>query len=81
MIDQLRELGLSMASHYAPVTAEVEDEETGERVLVTAQRFIAWTTDEAKATAAQELGAQIRTYRSNDPRFSGWEVNASVVVE
>lgn len=81
MIEQLQGLGLSMGSRFAAFTAEVEGED-GEMVSVTTQRYVSWTTDEAKANAAQELGATLRTYKSPvDPRCSGWEVNASVVVD
>jgi hypothetical protein len=37
---------------------------------------VAWTTDEAKASKASELGAIVVDYRSSDPKFSGWEVRA-----
>lgn len=80
VIEELRALGLSMASRYAPVVSEVENEE-GELVTLTTQSYISWTTDEAKAHAAEKLGATLHEYRSTDARFSGWEVNVSVVVE
>jgi hypothetical protein len=37
---------------------------------------VAWTTDEAKASKASELGAIVMDYQSRDPKFSGWEVSA-----
>ena len=69
MIEQLREIGLPMGTRYAPRTVD----ET------TTRTFVGWTSDEAKATRAQELGATIRPYVSSDARFNGWEVSCSVV--
>ena len=79
LVEQLRGLGLAMGTQYAPATAT--DAETGEEV--TTRLVIGWTTDEAKATAAEEAGAWITAYQRADtpPRFRGWEVAVREVVE
>lgn len=36
--------------------------------------YVCWTTDANKALAAEELGARVRPYTSQDPKFNGWEI-------
>jgi len=80
MLEELRALGLPMGSWYEPVETVRQLEPDTEPEEVTLQTFVGWTTDQAKAEAAHELGAEIRPYRSSEPRFSGWEVVARVEV-
>lgn len=75
VLEQLRALGLPMISRYAPITGEDENGEPYAR-----QRFVSWTTDETKATAAGDLGALVVPYRSFAEGYSGWEVSCVVAV-
>ena len=80
MIEQLRSLGLPMRSWSYPHEIDVRDEDglpTGETQTV--RSFYGWTTDQAKADAARDLGATVRGYQSRDVRFNGWEVSCRVV--
>jgi len=36
---------------------------------------IGWTTDKDNASAAREAGANLSSYTSDDPMYSGWEVS------
>lgn len=38
---------------------------------------VGWTTDAAKAEAAEQAGARRSLYTSSDPRFSGWEIRCN----
>ena len=81
LVEQLRGIGLAMGSWYSPFEQAVRDEEgheTGETISV--RQFVGWTTDQAKATAAEEAGATLREYRSADSDCSGWEVVVREVV-
>lgn len=51
LLEQLREIGLAMGGRYAAVEVPTEDE-AGEKVTAVYQRYVGWTTDEAKADAA-----------------------------
>lgn len=81
LVEQLREAGLPMGSWYRPHKQAVFDEnseDTGE--TITARRFVGWTTDQAKADAATELGATVTAYHSLDPTCSGWDVTVTEIV-
>ena len=78
LLDDVRAVGLPMQSWYSPHTFTTRDDDGAEREA-TRQTFVGWTTDENKATAAHELGAQLRPYRSSDERFTGWEVVVHVL--
>ncbi len=80
LLAQLHEIGLAMGGRYAPVEVTTEDED-GESVTVVYQRHVGWTTDQAKADAAQAAGARCSRYISDDPRFSGWEVSVNEAVD
>lgn len=74
MLAELRKLGLAMGGSYPPHDFTTEDE-SGEEVTVTRQLHIGYTTDEAKADAARELGATVTRCPAGDPKYSGWEVS------
>lgn len=77
-IEQLQALGLRMGGAYAPLTV------TDDQGVTTTTRLRAgWTTDEATAEAAKELGAILQPYQSlsGDPRFNGWDVSIREVIE
>jgi hypothetical protein len=78
LVEQLRALGLSMGTVYPPHTSPPDDEGQTR----TTQRYVCWTTDEAKANAAKDLGASLVPYKSfsGDSSCDGWEVNAVEVV-
>ena len=76
IVDDLRGLGLTMGGRY-PATS-FTDPVTNEDH--TAQLHVGWTTDQAKADAARELGATVTRYTSTyDPSASGWEVSVRVI--
>ncbi len=80
VLEQLRaEVGLPMRGRYRAQTFTTEDE-NGEPVTVTRQLHIGWTTDEAKANRARELGATVTSYRAHDPACSGWEISVHEVI-
>lgn len=75
LLEQLRdEVGLRMGGRYPAQTFRTKDED-GEPVEIVRQLHVGWTTDEAKADRARELGATVTTFRAHDPEFSGWEVS------
>jgi hypothetical protein len=78
LVEQLRAIGLGMGAVYPPHTS-VPDEQGQTR---TTRRYVCWTTDEAKAHEAQELGATLVPYQSlvEHPAYSGWEVTVVEVV-
>lgn len=80
LLEQLRALGLPMRGSYQPQAFTTEDE-TGEQVTVMRQQWFGWTTDRTKADAAREAGAHVTTLPASDPRYSGWEVSVTKVVD
>ena len=76
LLDALHGLGLKMGGRYA--RRSFTDPETGEDKWATL--YVGWTTDEAKAEAARELGVtSITHYTAHDPAYSGWEIALRVV--
>ena len=80
LLDQLHEIGLPMRGRYAPHTFTTLDE-NNEPVPQVGQRYVGWTTDQAKADAAREAGATVTSYRASDPMFSGWEVSVTEIID
>ena len=80
VLDDLRAIGLPMVSRYSAHEVTPRDENGVEGEPYMAQRFVCWTTDEAKKNAAESLGVAAYPYVSRDPRFSGWEIVATVVL-
>lgn len=80
VLEDLRALGLPMVSRYSPheVTPRDENGVVGDPYI--AQLFLCWTTDEAKKDAAVALGVAAFPYVSRDPRFTGREIVATVVL-
>lgn len=74
------EIGLPMRGSYPPFEG-AEIREGGEQVTVTRQRWIGWTTDEAKAEAARQAGAVVTYYRASEPAYCGWETTLTEVHE
>lgn len=80
LLGQLRALGLPMQGAYPPYESQVGSQ-ADEQVPAMRQRYIGWTTDEAKATAAKDAGAVVTHVPASDARYNGWEVTLTVVVE
>ena len=78
LLQQLRDLGLPMGSWY-PAHDFTTTNEAGEEVTVRRRRYIGWTTDDAKAQAAADLGAVVIPYRSELQEFCGHEVTVTEV--
>ena len=78
LVEQLRAHGLSMGTVY-PLHVSPPDDEGR---TTTTRRYVCWTTDEAKASAAKKLGASLVPYKSfvGDSSCDGWEVNVVEVV-
>ena len=76
LVEQLRATGLTMGGSY-PARPWVDPE--NEEITGTQKLHIGWTTDQAKADAARDLGATVTSVRAHDPRFSGWEVSVNVI--
>ena len=76
IVDDLRGVGLTMGGRY-PATS-FTDPVTNEDM--TSTLCVGWTTDQAKADAARELGATVTRYTSTyDASASGWEVSVRVI--
>ncbi len=73
LLERLRACGLKMGGAWSPVTATHRNED-GEEETFTSQRFVGWTTDEAKADAARDLGATVTTATSMASGDTGWEI-------